>query len=434
VKSSSSSHAAKAPTKPGLAALALVIAGLAVATASCGGEDWQPSGVGPTIDPGTQALTDPMAGASLGGDMVGMPAAAGGVETVKSALSSGTASDPKVFYLFYATGKDLPTTDVNACTGTPPRFDCKFASTLAACQSQIQAYLDKWFADFNIIFTLTRPTSGKFYTEVVSSGGGTWCGVANNVAGVAPFLCQDINGGVSYTFLGGTSAKQTAVIIAQEGAHLMGLEHVTSDKDIMYPQICSDCDGFLDQALPIDMDRCDRTSQDSYQMLKQTLGDWPGGPKPSAFGCMTDTVPPVVKILEPLAGATVEKNFSVRVDATDDCELASVEVNVMPQSLKADAYAPPFEWDLTNITGQQTITVTAVDGYGHVTKQSVTVTAPKAPTLDATTANAAGCTVASSAFGLAGALPALGVLIVFSRRRTPRRRPRAVTGALKADS
>ena len=169
-------------------------------------------------------------------------------------------------------------------------------------------------------------------------------------------------------------------------------------------------------------------------MLKQTLGDWPGGPKPSAFGCMNDTVPPVVKILEPLDGATVEKNFSVRVDATDDCELASVEVSVMPQSLKADAYAPPFEWDLTNITGQQTITVTAVDGYGHVTKQSVTVMAPKAPTLDATTGNAAGCTVASSAFGLAGALPALGVLIVFSRRRRPRRRSRAVTGALKADS
>ena len=261
---------------------------------------------------------------------------------------------------------------------------------------------------------------------------GPGANVANNVAGVAPFLCEDINGGVSYTFLGGTSAKQTAVIIAQEGAHLVGLEHVTSSSDLMYPQICTDCDGFLNQDLAIDGDRCDRTSQNSYEMLKDRLGVWPGGAKPSAFGCMDDLQPPTVKILSPGNGAKVTADFSVSVDATDDCELASVEINVMPQALKADSYAPPFSWDLTNMSGQQTITVTAVDAFGHTTKQSITVTAPKAATLDATSANAAGCTVATSAFGLAGVLPALGVLVLFSRRRRILRRPRVVTGALKA--
>jgi Bacterial Ig domain len=425
-------RAAKPPVTSGLVALAMALA-VAATLAGCGGEEWN---AGPTTDHDAPAIADPMTGVGLGGDMVKTPRPSSGggvVETVKSALSSGATSEPKVLYLFYANGKDLPQTDVNACTGTPPRFVCQFASTLNECQRQIQAYLDKWYGDFNIVLTLTRPTSGQFYTEVVSSGGGNWCGVATTVAGVSPFLCEDIHGGVSYTFLGGTSAKQTAVIIAQEAAHLIGLEHVTSDKDIMYPQICSDCDGFLNQDLAIDGDRCDRTSQNSYQMLMNALGPWPGGPKPSAFGCMNDTVPPVVKILSPANGAKVERDFSVSVDATDDCELASVEVSVMPQALKADSYAPPFEWDLTNMSGQQTITVTAVDGSGHVTKQSVTVSAPKAATLDATTANAAGCTVASSAFGLAGALPAVGVLVVFSRRRRPARR-RAVTGALKADA
>jgi len=29
-------------------------------------------------------------------------------------------------------------------------------------EGKIQAYLDRWYADFNIVFTLTRPTSGKF--------------------------------------------------------------------------------------------------------------------------------------------------------------------------------------------------------------------------------------------------------------------------------
>jgi hypothetical protein len=427
----SQSRARKTPPVPGLVALVLALAPVAL---GCGGDEWQPTGTGPQIDTETQALSDPMAGASLGGDMIAMPPGTG-VETVRGALSGGgKAGEPKVFYLFYATGKDLPATDVNACKGTPPKFNCTFAPTLSECQRQIQTYLDKWYADLNIVFTLTRPTSGNFYTEVVSSGGGAWCDVSPKVAGVAPFLCKDLAGGVAYTFLGGTSAKQTAIIIAQEQAHLVGLEHTTSTHDLMYPSICSDCDGFRDEDLAIDGDRCDRPTQNSYQMMKDRLGEWPGGPKPSAFGCMNDLRAPTVKFMEPADGAKVKKNFTLQVDARDDCDLASVQVQVMPQSLKAESYAPPFQWDLTNISGQQTITVTAIDGFGHVTKESITVTAPMAPgTLDATGAKAAGCAVASSAFGLAGLFPALGILFVFSRHRRPKRR-RAVSGALKADS
>ncbi|HTA18508.1 MAG TPA: hypothetical protein VK989_04410, partial [Polyangia bacterium] len=185
---------AKRPATTGLVALVLGLGSLAL---GCGGEEWQPSGVGPSIDPETQAIADPTKGASMSSDLMAMPSGSG-VEHVQSALSGGAGGssgsttnggEPNVFYLFYATGKDLPTTNYNACQGTPPKFDCAFAPTLVECQRQIQAYLDKWYADMNIIFTLTRPTSGKFYTEVVSSGGGAWCDVDAKVAGVAPFLC-----------------------------------------------------------------------------------------------------------------------------------------------------------------------------------------------------------------------------------------------------
>jgi hypothetical protein len=432
--------AMKVPRSAGLVALALAALPWA---AGCGGEDegaWQPTGVGPAIDRETQALVDPMAGASMGDDLLTIPGsskAIGGVDRATSALSGGNgkSADPKVFYLFYADGKSLPPTEYDACDGaTPPKFNCTFAPTLPECQRQIQAYLDKWYADLNIVFTLTRPTSGRFYTEVISSGGGAWCKVAPKVAGVAPFLCSDINGGVAYTFLGGQSAKQTAVIIAQEQAHLVGLEHVTSTKDIMYPSICSDCDGFVDKDLDVDGDRCDRASQNSYEMLKERLGEWPGGPKPSVFGCTNDTVPPTVSILEPTADAKVLRSFTLKVAAKDDCNLSQVQVQVTPLGLKATSYAPPYEWDLANISGHQTITVTAIDGFGHVTKDSVTIDAPmEKGTIDATAPNMAGCAVATSAFGFAGALPALGVLLVFSRRRrAPARRRRAVTGALDA--
>jgi hypothetical protein len=441
-KSARQDEARKTPRRRGLVVLALGLAGALTAPA-CGDEDWPPSAGGPSIDSETEAF-DPMANASLGDDLKAMPAPkAPAVERVTSALSSGGgsggAAEPSVFYLDYATGNELPATDLNACSGqgAPPKFRCTFAPTLAECQRQIQAYLDKWYADFNIVFTLTRPTSGKFYTEVISSGGGAWCNVASNVAGVAPFLCKDIDGGVAYTFLGGQSAKQTAVIIAQEQAHLVGLEHVKSATDIMYPSICTDCDGFQNKELPIDGDRCDRGTQNSYQMLKDRLGAWPGGPKPSAFGCANDTVAPTVKITDPAPDAMVMNDFSLRVQAKDDCDLSEVQVQVMPQGLKATSYAPPFEWDLANISGHQTITVTAIDGTGHVTKDSVSITAPmEKGTIDVKAPNLAGCAVASSAFGVAGLLPALGVLLLFSRRRrpAPRRRRRSITGALERES
>jgi Bacterial Ig domain len=428
-------RASQVPLATGLLALAMALAPVA---AGCGtDDDWQPSGVGPPVDHRTGALAEQTAvePPGLDGDMVAMPPQANGVQRVQSALTSdGTprVGAPKVFYLFYANGKDLPATDANACNGTPPKFNCTFAPTLAECQRQIQVYLDKWYADLNIIFTLTRPTSGAFYTEVVSSGGGAWCDVSSKVAGVAPFLCRDIDGGVAYTFLGGSSAKQTAIIIAQEQAHLVGLEHTTSQRDLMYPSVCNDCDeGFPDEDIPTSGDRCDRTTQNSYGMLKERLGVWPGGPKPSAFGCMSDQRPPTVAIMDPVDGAKVKANFSLHVNAKDDCDLATVSVSVMPQALKATAYAPPFEWDLTNISGQQTITVTAIDSFGHVTQSNITVTAPMEPgKLNSMTPGAAGCTVATSAFGLAGLLPALGALLVFSRRRRPLARRRSVSGAL----
>ncbi len=143
-----------------------------------------------------------------------------------------------------------------------------------------------------------------------------------------------------------------------------------------------------------------------------------------------------MKILEPADGATVTKNFTLRADVKDDCYLSQVQVTVAPQGLKATSYDPPFVWDLANMSGRQTLTLTAVDGFGHVTKDTVSITAPmEKGTLDATAPNVAGCAVATSAsFGLAGALPALGVLLLFSRRRAPlRRRRRAVTGALNEE-
>jgi hypothetical protein len=345
-----------------------------------------------------------------------------------------SAPAPKVIYLVYADGKTpLPATNYDACSGVAPKFNCSFGTSLLDCQQQVQAYLDRWYADFNVIFTLTRPTSGSFYSEVVSSGGGAWCGVASTVAGVAPFLCQDLHGGVAYTLDGGGSAHDTAVIIAQEQAHLLGLEHVSDDNDIMYPYICKGCDGFENQAVTTSGDRCDRATQNSYQMMMAALGPWGGGPKPSAFGCINDTTPPVVSFLSPTNDERMGHDFSVKVDAHDDCDLSAVSISVEPQGLSASTAKGPYEWDLTGIDGNQTITVTAADGAGHTTVATLAIFAPSAGQFvtSPSESGAAGCTMASGAFGAAGLLPSLAMLLLFvGRARRPRRRRRVVPGAL----
>jgi hypothetical protein len=410
----------------GVLVMALGLASAAVGL-GCGEEPADSAGpVGAAVADGSTRVK------LLHGDMVAAVSPLSGV-TVDHPFSKGSSGQPKVIYLVYADGKQFPQTSYDACTGIAPKFNCTFASTLEDCQRQIQSYLDRWYADFNVIFTLTRPTSGSYYTEVVSSGGGAWCGAAASVAGVAPFLCQDLHGGVAYTLDGGESAHDTAVIIAQEQAHLIGLEHVSDTNDIMYPFICQTCDGFENQAVPVTADRCERQTQNSYQMMMSALGPWGGGPKPSVFGCIDDTLAPTVKFVSPANGAAMGHDFTVEVNATDDCDLATVAIEVMPQGLSATAKKGPYQWDLTGVDGAQTITVTATDGSGHATVATLKVSAPAANESEApdpASAPAGGCTVATGAFGAAGLLPSVTMLLVFvGRARRPGRR-RRITGAL----
>jgi hypothetical protein len=363
-------------------------------------------------EPAAQVAAALSAAGGAGGD-----AGAGG--------AAGDAVPPRVVYLLYADGSTPPAAENDACRGrTPPRFQCNFGTSLLDCQTQVQTYLDRWYADFNVVFTVTRPTSGPYYTEIVSSGGGTWCGADARVAGVAPFLCGDIDGGVAYTFRGGDDAKQTAIIIAQEQAHLVGLEHTDSNKDLMFPTICTDCDGFEDVEDGVQMDCCDRPVQNSYQMMKERLGLWGGGPKPSAFACVDDQQAPSIRVMEPADRSPVGHDFALRIDAQDNCSVKKVEVDVSPQILHAVALAPPYEWDLTNITGRQTISVTATDEMGRRTTSTITVDAPVDP--PSADAPGPGCRVAGDGAGaargadVAGALVGLGLTV--ARRRRARRR------------
>ncbi len=360
------------------------------------------------------------------GDLFGDLQPSEGVD--RGALMPSGALGPRVIYLDYADGTALPRTLPNACHAAAPAFRCVFGRTMLDCQRQIQAYLDRWYADFNVVFTLTRPTSGAFNTVVVTSGGAYWCGLDPNVAGAAPFLCDDISGGAVYAFRGGEQAKETAIIIAQEQAHLVGLEHTDSEDDLMSPTICETCDGFARSPQAVVSDRCNRKTQSSYQMMMDRLGAWPGGPKPSAFGCQSDSRPPTVRFVEPEDQTTVGSEFSVQVAAIGDCDVAKVDVAVAPQVLRASATAPPYRWDLSNITGPQTIEVTVTDIKGHVAVSTINVMARGGETASS------GCAVGGGAVRGANArtiVASLGIMWLAAAGRRRRRRQVSAAAGLK---
>jgi Matrixin len=214
-----------------------------------------------------------------------------------AALPAKQAAAGKTAYvwLWYADGSAIPTYSQYCGDLTPPAYKCNFGSSLDNCKSQVQSFLDKWYEDFNLVFTLTRPPSHDYYTIVITSG---WpqCqaevadltgGVAADEGGVAPGNCVN-NFGTALAIECEKNAHDCATIIAHEHAHLVGLVHTTNPTDVMYPSVRSASAGFVDETMTVAQDTASacvagKPTQNSYQQMLSALGAWPGGPKPSPF-------------------------------------------------------------------------------------------------------------------------------------------------------
>jgi hypothetical protein len=203
------------------------------------------------------------------------------------------AGKPAYVWLWYGDGVTQPTDD-GACTGyKTPAFRCSYGATIEDCQRQVQSILDVWYADFNVVFSLTRPPTGDYITIVITSDNG-WCSVpgtesANStVAGYAQCNCNDNTLVVGYAFDCGTTALTCATVIAHEHAHWVGLEHTTSTTDVMNRYVLATAAGFDDKDNVTVNDSCNRESQNSYQMMLSAFGPWSGNVKPSPFSAVPD--------------------------------------------------------------------------------------------------------------------------------------------------
>jgi hypothetical protein len=321
-------------------------------------------------------------------------------------MSGRLPGKPAYLWLWYADGSQLPE-NPPACVGVkpPPAFTCNYGATVEDCQRQVQTLLDAWYANFNLVFTLTRPASEDYYTVMIT-GNGSWCpdsatgtiteaGVASNSS------CNDTPGAASLAFECGYSAHACATTIAHEHGHMVGLEHTISTTDVMNSTVLPTAAGFDDQSqrTPIEdtHPQCYLT-QNSYQRMLAALGPWPGGLKPSMFTAQPD------------AGAP---------------DLPAADVGDAPPSGAAVGPSPPGSY----VDGGVTL-VPGFDAPGLIRPPVPTVdAAPSAP------ARHSGCnltgTAASASTAVAALLLALALLArrnvlrwaAVRSRRTSSRRP-----------
>lgn len=237
-------------------------------------------------------------------------------------------------------------------------------------KKKLVSSLATMMADFNIVLTTSRPASGVYSMELVGPAGSECPGGG---AGVGPMDCGNRNkANISFTFLGGV------VTTAQESGHAFGLEHVDVACDVMGAGYSSkgcpggkwgypDVDGAV---LSLGQPTCGSQTQNSYQMMKKVLGDWPGGAKPDPMGdggLCADQLPPVVEITSPRDGETVGNDFRVEASAGDDCNvIKQVRIEVPAEGLDATSETAPFAWNLTGVadTNDLQIIVHATDASG----------------------------------------------------------------------
>ena len=272
---------------------------------------------------------------------------------------------------------------------TFPKFNSAWYSkskTRDQVIADVMSVLKADFADFNVDVVMTRPADPDYVMAVV--GGmptqiGQPCGGNGCVLGIAPLDCSIGGGGkIDYNSQGdvevvfafsdtaqysqGTpyqSAINTlATTVAQETAHAYGLGHQSLKSDIMYPFTTGASAGFIDQASSYaDNQNCanGRGTQNSHALLLAILGESMG---PS------DTTPPAVSFTAPVAGATVARKLTLKVDASDDTGVDHIVLSVTgPNGEQGQTLlAAPYQWEVTvPADGAYSASAIAVDAAGN---------------------------------------------------------------------
>ena len=236
-----------------------------------------------------------------------------------------------------------------------------------AVWTQLVQCVQDTYKPFNVMVTDVDPGNVPHFEEVV---GGQPTDLRSDlgpgVAGVAPFDCNEIPNGISFTFdVFGPDPLSLCWVTSQETAHTFGLEHEFLQADPMtylegdlpkrFQWAPAQCGEFMTR-------QCNCTVMpSSYQKIQAFFGV--GNPNP-----------PSVAITWPVDGATVQPGFTARATAMDDAAIDHVELWI-DGAMAGSVATAPFAFATPSLDpGAHAIEVRAVAVTTLVTPADITVT------------------------------------------------------------
>lgn len=254
-----------------------------------------------------------------------------------------------------------------AATGSIAAYEWSDTSwnNLMTC---VRGHFDRW----NVEITDVDPGDVP-HIESVVGGSPEDIGLADPpgaiLLGIASIdgFCSVTERGIAFTFAENHQiAADLCITVVHEVGHVAGLEHEMWCEDVMsYLDGCTK--GFADHEAYCgeDTDRdcsCGTPMQNTVPLLFDRLGP-------------NEQEPPTVTIASPADGATVPPGFTVEVAATDNYEVALVEL-LVDDALVASDLVPPYLLTVPSsvLPGPHTITARALDKSSNAATAVISVT------------------------------------------------------------
>ena len=257
------------------------------------------------------------------------------------------------------------TVNLSAWNQGQPKFD------------QLVQCVKDTFIPFNINVVTVDPGANTSHFEVMVTGGdSTQLRAGLNAGGVAPFIdCSGTyNNGLSFVF-GGTTNDLNFMCgaVAQEAAHIWGLDHEYNKDDPMtylnlgslkrFQNVAAQCHDSSQPPNPIPQCYCGASTQNSYQYLL------------SMFGA-SNLPPATLAIATPTEGQWVKPGFPVVVQLTSMISgVAGGSLSIDgTQTMTIGASQPlAFNAPTTLTGGDHAVLVSASDGGGRSASATVHV-------------------------------------------------------------